>query len=65
MKLYGLTKDIIINVIKNGNKITNNNKIIYLLKVSGNKFPIKVVTVIKNDYIFIVTAYPLKRKIEK
>ena len=61
MKLYGLSEDVIISVIKRGSKSTNNSKISYLLKTNGNKFPIKVVTVKKNDYIYKpLCVYPVR-----
>ncbi len=65
MKLYNLSESIIFNVIENGKRSSNNSKTIYELKSSGNKYPIKVVTIMKNDYLLIITVYPLKREIEK
>ena len=61
MKLYKLKHEDIKQVIHNGEQILKSKKIVYLLNLPKFKYPIKVVAENEEDYLYIITAYPLKR----
>jgi len=64
IKLYGIKRNDITRIIKEGSKTKEGNKINYQLKISSIKYPIKIVAELKKDCIFIITAYPLKRGVK-
>ena len=57
-KLYGISEDVIINILKDKQLSKGNHEIIE--NVEGFKFPLKVVFVV-TDKITIITTYPLKK----
>ena len=61
MKLYKLKQDDIKKVVQNGKQFFLGKKIVYLFSIPKFKYPLKVVTENKEDYLYIITAYPLKR----
>ncbi|MCK4359848.1 MAG: DUF4258 domain-containing protein [Candidatus Cloacimonetes bacterium] len=58
LKLYKITEKIISEILKEVNKLGRQE---ITKKVQGFKNPIKVVCDVKENYITIITAYPLKR----
>jgi len=57
-KLYGISEDVIIDILKDKQLSKGNQEIIE--NVEGFKFPLKVVFVV-TDKITIITTYPLKK----
>ena len=65
MKLYGISEADVKIVLKNGKKELIENRSIFTLKIRKFKFPLKVVAEREENNIYIITAYPLKRGLEK
>jgi len=65
IKLYGIDKEDIINIIKNVQDKSNGQyEIIDSKFKSKYKLPLKVVYIIEKNITTIVTSYPLKRGIK-
>jgi hypothetical protein len=67
MKLYSISKDDVELVVEKGRAETlADGKIVYIFKISDKfKYPIKVIAVQDAGSLEVVTAYPLKRGLEK
>ncbi len=67
MKLYGISEEDVLNVLRNGRKETSGDGKIFFLHDINEKFkyPIKVITVQGDKAFVIVSAYPLKKRRKK
>ncbi|MBU4013992.1 MAG: DUF4258 domain-containing protein [Proteobacteria bacterium] len=67
MKLYGLSEEDVLNVLKNGSKeMAKDGKLFFLHDIKGKfKFPVKVITAQGDKTLIIVSAYPLKKRRKK
>ena len=67
MKLYGISEEDVLNVLRNGRKETSGDgKIFFLHDINENfKYPVKVITVQGDKALVIVSAYPLKKRRKK
>ena len=59
-KLYKIPLTFIENILKN--ETLNPRENIIIKKLNGEKYPIKIVAVVENGEIIVVTNYPLKKK---
>jgi hypothetical protein len=57
--LYGIPPSNIIDILKKTKLRSGTNEIIQ--KLTGFKHPLKIVAVVENDIITVVTSYPLKK----
>jgi len=65
MKLYGISEENVLNVLRNGRRETSEDgKLIFLHDINENfKYPVKVVTAHSDKGSVIITAYPfIKRR---
>lgn len=67
MKLYGISEEDVLNVLRNGRKETSGDGKIFFLHDINEKFkyPVKVITVQGDKAFVIVSAYPLKKRRKK
>jgi len=67
MKLYGISEEDVLNVLRNGRKETSGDgKIFFLHDINENfKYSVKVITVQGDKVLVIVSAYPLKKRRKK
>jgi len=67
MKLYGISKEDVLNVLRNGRKETSEDGKRFFLHDINEKFkyPIKVITAQSDKMLVIVSAYPLKKRRKK
>jgi hypothetical protein len=67
MRLYGISEEDVLNVLRNGRKETSGDGKIFFLHDINEKFkyPIKVITVQGDKAFVIVSAYPLKKRRKK
>jgi hypothetical protein len=67
MKLYGISEEDVLNVLRNSRKETSGDGKIFFLHDINEKFkyPIKVITVQGDKAFVIVSAYPLKKRRKK
>ena len=59
-KLYKISESVILKVLE-GKDLPGKGTYEILEDVEGLKYPLKIVVVIENDLITIVTNYPLKK----
>jgi len=64
MKLYGISEEDVLNVLKNGRKeIAKDGKIFFFHNIKGKfKYPVKVIMTQSDKAPVIVSAYPLKKR---
>ncbi len=63
MKLYNISEDIIKRIVKTSEaEVTDDGKIIYIGRVKDFIYPIKVIGRIENSELWVISAYPLKRR---
>ncbi len=62
-RLYNISHSVVKNILKNLNLENGEHEIVR--KVSGFKYPIKIVVVVEKDIITVITNYPLKKGIKK
>lgn len=67
MKLYGISEEDVLNVLRNGRKETSGDGKIFFLHDINEKFkyPVKVITVQGDKALVIASAYPLKKRRKK
>ena len=67
MKLYGISEEDVLDVLKNGRKeIAKDGKIFFFHDSKGKfKYPVKVITAQGDNMLVIVSAYPLKKRRKK
>ena len=58
-RLYKIPESIIVEILAEKELAHGNHEIIE--KVEGFKFPLKIVAIVADDIITIVTSYPLKK----
>ena len=62
MRLYDLDEEIIIDVIKSGEKkIQQTGRIEYTLIIDSFLYPIKVICKEEKNEIIVISCYPLKK----
>lgn len=59
MQLYKIDEDIVREILANGPTVPGRHEVTE--RVRGQKYPIKVVYVVEEWAITVVTAYPLKK----
>lgn len=57
--LYGIPQSTIITILKEKELRLGTHEIIQ--KVEGFKYPLKIVVVVENDIISVITSHPLKK----
>jgi len=64
MKLYEISEEDVLNVLKNGRReIAKDGKIFFFHDIKGKlKFPVKVITAQGDKEFVVVSAYPLKKR---
>ena len=62
-RLYNISHPVVENILKNLNLENGEHEIVR--KVSGFKYPIKIVVVVEKDIITVIANYPLKKGIKK
>ncbi|MGA1862740.1 hypothetical protein OWM07_07640 [Deferribacter thermophilus] len=62
-KLYKIPKELIVNILKNIDTSQGEHEIIKY--VEGFKYPLKIVFVVENNILTVITNYPLKRGYKK
>jgi hypothetical protein len=62
-KLYGIPEAIVEQIIANANLADGENEIIDI--APGFKFPLKIVAVLEDEVVTVVTNYPLKKRATK
>jgi len=67
MKLYGISEEDVLNVLRNGRKEpSEDEKIVFLHDISKKfKYPVKVIMAQGDKAPVIVSAYPLKKRRKK
>ena len=58
-KLYGIPLSIVEKTILEANLVTGEQEIV--AKVSGMKYPLKIVVTLEGDVVTVITNYPLKK----
>ena len=59
MRLYKISEKVIISIFENAPLTSGKHTLIQ--EIPGQKLPAKIVAVVENSTITIVTAYPLKK----
>jgi hypothetical protein len=62
-KLYGIPEATVEQIIANANLVDGENEIIEI--AAGFKFPLKIVAVLEDEVVTVVTNYPLKKRATK
>ena len=67
MQLYGISKEDVLNVLRNGRKETSEDGKIFFRHDINKKFkyPVKVITAQRDRTLVIISAYPLKKRRKK
>ncbi len=62
-KLYGIPEATVEQIIANANLVDGENEIIEI--AASFKFPLKIVAVLEDEVVTVVTNYPLKKRATK
>ena len=62
-KLYSIPESTVEQIITKANLVDGENEIIEI--APGFKFPLKIVAVLEDEVVTVVTSYPLKKRATK
>jgi hypothetical protein len=64
MKLYGISEEDVLNVLRSGKaERTRDDKIVFLGHIKEKfSYPIKVISAYRDTTLVIISAYPFKRR---
>jgi len=67
MKLYGISEEDVLNVLRNGRKEpSEDERKVFLHDINEKfKYPVKIITTQSDKALVIVSAYPLKKRRKK